>query len=79
MASALALSTGGGGGRGVGERACRPRSAAGLTRSGVRGAVVSERGRREADAGAVDAGPASLAGPVGWRRPASEQPPFQVF
>ena len=59
MARVLALSTGGGGGRGVGERACRP------------------RGRREAEAG--EAGPASVAGPVGWRRPASEQPPFQFF
>ena len=58
------------GGRGVGERECRPRGVAGLTRSGARGAAVSERG---------EAGPASLAGPVGWRRPASEQPPFPFF
>ena len=46
-------------------RACRPRGAVGLTRSGARGA-----GRP---------GLASLARPVGWRRPASEQPPFPFF
>ena len=34
---------------------------------------------REVDAGVGDAGPASLAGPVGWRRPASEQPPSPNF
>jgi len=64
MASALALSTGRGGGRGIGERTCRPRGVAGLTRSGARGSAVSERGeggRR----GCGEAGLASLAGPVG--------------
>jgi len=75
MASALALSTGGGGGRGVGERACRPRGATGLTQSGARGAAVSERGEG-GGRGRGEAGPASLAGLVGWRWPASEQPPF---
>ena len=59
-------------------RACRPRGAASLTRSGARGAAVSERGEggwtRHGEAGL-----ASLAGPVGWRRPASEQPPFPFF
>ena len=78
LASALVLSTGGGGGRGIGERACRPRGVAGLTWSGARSAAVSERGegggRRRGEAG-----PASLAGLVGWRRPASEQPPLPFF
>ena len=79
MTWSLALSTGGGGCRGVGERACRPCGAASLTRMGARGAAVSERRRREVDAGAREAGPASLAGPVGGRRPASEQPPLPFF
>ena len=75
MASVLALSTGEGGGRGVGERACRPRGAVGLTRSGARGTAMSERGgRRWTRRG--EGGLASLAGPVGWRQPPSEQPFF---
>ena len=38
-------------------------------------------GKREegGEARAAGAGLASLAGPVGWRRPASEQPPFPFF
>ena len=78
MASVLVLSTGGGAGHGVGERACRPHGVAGLTRSGARGAAVSERGEG-GGRGCGEAGLASLAGPVGWRRPTSEQPPLPFF
>jgi len=49
----------------------RPSSAGSPRRHGV---AVRARGRRKRGRG--EAGPASLAGPVGWRRPASEQPPF---
>jgi len=78
MASALVLSTGGGGGRGVGERTCRPRGVASLTRSAARGAALFVRGEG-GGRGRGEAGPASLAGPVGWRRAASEQPPLPFF
>jgi len=53
-------------------------------------ATAAQRGRPRADAVRArargrgwtrrgDSGLASLAGPVGWRRPASEQPPFPFF
>ena len=64
VASALALSTGGGGSRGIGGRACRPRGAAGLTRSGARDSAVSERGRRE--------GTRARQGWAGWLAPARQ-------
>ena len=52
-------------------RACRPRSVAALTRSGVRARLLREWEEGEG-AGVRKFGLALLAGPVGWRRPASE-------
>ena len=48
--------------------ACRPRGVVGLTRSGARGAAVSERAGREVDA--TRAGWAGFAGWAGWLAPA---------
>ena len=70
MASALALSRGGGGGRGVGERACRPCGATGVTRLGARGAAVSEHGRREWTR--ARGGRAGFASWAGWLAPARQ-------
>jgi hypothetical protein len=46
-----------------------------LTQSGARGVAIAASERRGM-ARAREPGPALLAGPVGWRRPASEQPSF---
>jgi len=79
VAEALALSTAEGGGRGAGEprmpstRRRRPYTVGRVRRGRVR--ARGEGGGR----GAGWPGLASLAGPVGWRRPASEQPPFLFF
>ena len=54
-------------------------SLAGYGRARVARACPSVGRGREVDAGVGEAGPASLAGPVGWRRPASEQPPSPNF
>jgi len=79
VAKEVTLSTAEGGGRGTGEprmpstRRRRP-DTVGRARRGL------VRARGEGGAHGVDRpGLASLAGPVGWRRPASEQPPFPFF
>ena len=79
MAEEVALSTTDGGGRGAGEprmpsmRRRRPDTVGRARRSRVR--PRGEGGGR----GAGRLGLASLPGPVGWRRPASEQPPSLFF
>ena len=78
MASALELSTGGGEGHDVG-RACMPsmrRRWPNAVGRAWRGHVRAGGGRGR---GRGEAGSALLAGPVGWRRPASEQPPSPFF
>jgi len=74
-----AVHSGGGGVVAPASRACRPRGAVGLTRSRARGAAVSKRTGRRRGRGAGRPGLVSLAGPVGWRRPASEQPLLSFF
>ena len=79
MAKELALSTAEGGRRGAGEprmlsmRRRRPDTVGRARRGRVR--ARGEGGGR----GAGRPGLASLARPVGWRRPASEQAPFPFF
>jgi len=55
----------------------RPATVARRGRPRADAAQARARGRRRAWHG--EAGHASLARPVGWRRPASEQPPFPFF
>ena len=66
------------GGRGVGERACQPRGATVLMRSGARARPCPSAGGGRG-CGRGGARPASLARPVGWRRPASEESPLPTF
>jgi len=79
VAEALALSTAEGGGRGAGEprmpstRRRRPDTVGRARRGRVR--ARGEGGGRVAGW----PGLASLAGPVGWRQPTTEQPPFLSF
>jgi len=79
MVKEVALSTAEGGGHGAGEprmpstRRRRPDTVGRARRGHVR--ARGEGGGR----GAGRLGLASLAGPVGWRRPASEQPPSPFF
>ena len=78
MASALRAMAGEGEVVALAGCACRPSGVAALMRSGACGAGAVVSGRRE-ERHACRAGLASLAGPVGWRRPSSEQPPFSFF
>ena len=56
--------------------ACTPRGGRALP---VATATQCGRPRTWTRRGRGEAGPASLAGPVGWRRPATQQPPFPFF
>jgi len=79
VAKELTLSTAEGGGRGAGEprmpstRRRRPDTVGRARRGRVR--ARGEGGGR----GVGRPGLALLAGPVGWRRPTNEQPPFPFF
>jgi len=71
MAREVALSTAKGGVVAPASSACRPRGVVGLTRSGARGAAVSERAqRREVDA--ARQAWAGFAGWAGWLAPARQ-------
>ena len=71
MAREVALSAAEGGVVAPASSACRPRGAVGLTRSGARGAAVSERARgREVDA--ARQAWAGFAGWAGWLAPARQ-------
>ena len=66
--------------------ACAPRGGralsarhGGTARPSARVDTALARARGRGKHGRGEAGPASLAGPVGWRRPATEQPPFPFF
>ena len=70
MAKEVALSTAEEGVVAPASSAWRPCGAVGLTRSGARGAAVSERAGREVDA--TRAGWAGFAGWAGWLAPARQ-------
>jgi hypothetical protein len=79
MAREVALSAAEGGVVAPASSACRPRGAVGLTRSGARGAAVSERARGGGGRGAVGLGWLRWLGRLVGAGPPVNSSPFLFF